>query len=692
MTAEARRAGCSRRSGARLGAGRRRPAPRLGGGRSVASVPRATSSQRRSSTSPGSRSATAPATGTAASPRRVGLDPLDPPARAPARARSASEPPRWAGARFAVALTHDVDSPWRWTPLGIRGAAARLQTTRTRGRAGAALREARRSRAFRCTSCAGTDPNWSFERDLPVEPDTAPARRSSSWRATATPPTERARGVRPAAAALVETLLGRGRDRAPRQLHGRRTTRASGRGEGAAGGARGAARRSALPLPPRRPAREPRPLAELGFMYDTARLRRTRRVSRGDRSAVPAVGFEPTPARPRRDPAGGDGCHARRGALPRPPGVEAERRLMRFSIGPPARRRLRGPLAHRPLRPATRAAGTGCTFGLSRRFASAAASACRRASSRRRPRVADLERLGPGPPPAPLPRPPRLAAVRARHRASASGRAPASASGSPQRPPASCSCPERWSCGRAWPPPAGTAIVGSVLEPRDRLPRCCSPSRRRLALADAPHVAPSRARAASSRSPSGAGGRAERGRAVLALSARASSSAASSGGRRAVWGDALFHLARVRKLDEFPDLARQRRERVPRRRPASGLRVPALARRARADREARRRRSSLVVRICPRCSPRSRSWRPTPPGGALPFVGAAWRPRRAGRRRRLPRRRHGLVSLAALPASAARLLLVPAVLALVFAAIAGAAGSRSGSAMARVRSRSRSCT
>ena len=44
------------------------------------------------------------------------LDPLDPPLER-LRARLGLEPPRWAGARFAVALTHDVDTPWRWTPI-----------------------------------------------------------------------------------------------------------------------------------------------------------------------------------------------------------------------------------------------------------------------------------------------------------------------------------------------------------------------------------------------------------------------------------------------------------------------------------------------------------------------------------------------------------------------------------------------
>src|SRR4029077_5406855 len=53
------------------------------------------------------------------------LDPLDPPLERLRRERGV-DPPRYRGARFAVALTHDVDVPWRWTRIGVLGAAARL--------------------------------------------------------------------------------------------------------------------------------------------------------------------------------------------------------------------------------------------------------------------------------------------------------------------------------------------------------------------------------------------------------------------------------------------------------------------------------------------------------------------------------------------------------------------------------------
>lgn len=91
------------------------------------------------------------------------LDPLDPPLER-LRERLGAAPPRWRGARFAVALTHDVDIPWRWTRIGMRGSAARLKEgVRTRhGRA--AVAEARALSALPVHKLRGTDPNWTFER------------------------------------------------------------------------------------------------------------------------------------------------------------------------------------------------------------------------------------------------------------------------------------------------------------------------------------------------------------------------------------------------------------------------------------------------------------------------------------------------------------------------------------------------
>ena len=96
------------------------------------------------------------------------LDPLDPPVER-LRRRLRIEPPRWAGARFAVALTHDVDVPWRWTRLGVRGSAARLKHHVRSGRAGAAAREARALAAVPLHKVRGTDPNWRFDRILRIE-------------------------------------------------------------------------------------------------------------------------------------------------------------------------------------------------------------------------------------------------------------------------------------------------------------------------------------------------------------------------------------------------------------------------------------------------------------------------------------------------------------------------------------------
>jgi hypothetical protein len=90
------------------------------------------------------------------------LDPLDPPLER-LRRQLGLDPPRWGGARFAVALTHDVDSPWRWTRIGLRGAAARLKGNVLAGRAAPALREARALAGAPVHRLRGTDPNWRFE-------------------------------------------------------------------------------------------------------------------------------------------------------------------------------------------------------------------------------------------------------------------------------------------------------------------------------------------------------------------------------------------------------------------------------------------------------------------------------------------------------------------------------------------------
>ena len=89
------------------------------------------------------------------------LDPLHPPLER-LRRRLGIPPQRWDGARFAVALTHDVDSPWRWTRVGVRSAAARLKGHAAAGRLGSALREARGLAELPLHKARGTDPNWRF--------------------------------------------------------------------------------------------------------------------------------------------------------------------------------------------------------------------------------------------------------------------------------------------------------------------------------------------------------------------------------------------------------------------------------------------------------------------------------------------------------------------------------------------------
>lgn len=89
------------------------------------------------------------------------LDPLDPPLER-LRRELGAEPPRYRGARFAVALTHDVDTPWKWTRIGVHGAAARLKGHALAGRAGEALREARGLARVPLHKVRGTDPNWRF--------------------------------------------------------------------------------------------------------------------------------------------------------------------------------------------------------------------------------------------------------------------------------------------------------------------------------------------------------------------------------------------------------------------------------------------------------------------------------------------------------------------------------------------------
>jgi hypothetical protein len=84
------------------------------------------------------------------------LDPLDPPLERLRRSLGLKDE------GFVVALTHDVDTPWRWTPIGLRGAAARLKQNVLHARAAPAFREATALAAAPVHRLRGTDPNWRF--------------------------------------------------------------------------------------------------------------------------------------------------------------------------------------------------------------------------------------------------------------------------------------------------------------------------------------------------------------------------------------------------------------------------------------------------------------------------------------------------------------------------------------------------
>jgi peptidoglycan/xylan/chitin deacetylase (PgdA/CDA1 family) len=138
------------------------------------------------------------------------LDPLDPPLER-LRRRLGVEPPRWQGARFAVALTHDVDSPWKWTRIGVRGAAARLKAHVRQRDARGARHEARALARMPLHKLRGTDPNWRFEAIVAGERE----RGARSTFFVLAAHRDRHDGAAPATYArlrprLVETLLGVG--------------------------------------------------------------------------------------------------------------------------------------------------------------------------------------------------------------------------------------------------------------------------------------------------------------------------------------------------------------------------------------------------------------------------------------------------------------------------------------------------
>ncbi len=91
------------------------------------------------------------------------LDPLDPPLERLRRRLGLQDD------GFTIALTHDVDTPWRWTRIGLRGSAARLKRNVLGVRAGPAFREATALAAAPAHRLRGTDPNWRFREILARE-------------------------------------------------------------------------------------------------------------------------------------------------------------------------------------------------------------------------------------------------------------------------------------------------------------------------------------------------------------------------------------------------------------------------------------------------------------------------------------------------------------------------------------------
>jgi len=102
------------------------------------------------------------------------LDPLDPPLER-LRRELGLAPPQYRGAKFAVALTHDVDVPWRWTRIGMHGAAARLKGHVLARRTRPALHEAHGLARVPLHKLRGSDPNWRFA-EIVAEEDAHGAR------------------------------------------------------------------------------------------------------------------------------------------------------------------------------------------------------------------------------------------------------------------------------------------------------------------------------------------------------------------------------------------------------------------------------------------------------------------------------------------------------------------------------------
>jgi hypothetical protein len=86
------------------------------------------------------------------------------------RAAGVEPTPAWpGGARFYVALTHDIDTPWRWTGPALKGAASRLKRAVGSRRVGDATVEARGLALAPVHRLRKTDPNWCFAHVADLE-------------------------------------------------------------------------------------------------------------------------------------------------------------------------------------------------------------------------------------------------------------------------------------------------------------------------------------------------------------------------------------------------------------------------------------------------------------------------------------------------------------------------------------------
>ena len=311
-------------------------------------------------------------------------------ARRRRRPASSLRPPIPGGARFAVALTHDID-----TPVALEQArAARRRRPGSRHALAARRRRTPRAsrppgwRSRRCTGCVGSDPNWSHRR---FAASRAPARLPLDLlRARgASRPARRRRARRPTPRAARGSWRELDRLGLEVGLHAsytcladeRPARRASARcSRGLLGGPIAGNRHHYLRLPwhdghPR--ARPPRLL-----LRHDARLRGAARAARRALVPVPALGRRRRGAAAHpRAAARADGRDAGRGALPRA--------LARGGLGrgrararPPARRAAAARASSGTTTASTAstgAAGTGSTSACSTASPRAAATPARRA-------------------------------------------------------------------------------------------------------------------------------------------------------------------------------------------------------------------------------------------------------------------------------------------------------------------------